>query len=79
MALLRPTRCWRATAGRGGRSTEPREIRAIDRAGTDWILVDVRDGRFVPSITIGPIALEASRRSTKKPINAHLMIVELER
>jgi ribulose-phosphate 3-epimerase len=37
------------------------------------------DGRFVPNITIGPLVVEAVRRSTVKPLNVHLMIVEPER
>jgi ribulose-phosphate 3-epimerase len=55
------------------------EIEAVDRAGADWIHVDVMDGRFVPNITIGPLVVAAARRATSKPLDVHLMIVEPER
>jgi ribulose-phosphate 3-epimerase len=55
------------------------QVRAVERAGADWIHVDVMDGHFVPNITIGPLVVEAVRRSTDLPLDVHLMITEPER
>jgi len=50
------------------------EVRAIDKAGADWIHVDVMDGHFVPNITMGPNVVAAIRPLTQKPVDVHLMI-----
>jgi len=55
------------------------EIQAVEAAGADWIHVDVMDGHFVPNITIGPLVVEAARRSTKLPLDVHLMIENPDR
>ena len=52
------------------------EIRMIEDAGADMIHVDVMDGHFVPNITMGPFIVEAVRRVTDLPIDAHLMIAD---
>jgi ribulose-phosphate 3-epimerase len=54
------------------------EVRALDRAGADWIHVDVMDGHFVPNITIGPAVVGAVRKVTRKPLDVHLMISPAE-
>jgi ribulose-phosphate 3-epimerase len=50
------------------------EIKAVEKAGADYIHIDVMDGHFVPNITIGPLIVEAARRATILPLDVHLMI-----
>ena len=50
------------------------DVQAVDRAGADYIHIDVMDGHFVPNITIGPLVVEALRKVTAKPLDVHLMI-----
>jgi len=55
------------------------EIRAVERAGADLIHFDVMDGHFVPNISMGVPVLQAIRKITKLPLDAHLMISEPEK
>ena len=55
------------------------DVRAVDRAGADYIHIDVMDGHFVPNITIGPLVVDALRKVTDKPLDVHLMIENPDR
>jgi ribulose-phosphate 3-epimerase len=50
------------------------EIVALEKAGADYIHIDVMDGHFVPNITIGPEVIKRLRPITKLPFDVHLMI-----
>ena len=60
----------------GGRLNE--EIAAVEKAGADWIHIDVMDGHFVPNITMGPFIVETCHRISKLPLDVHLMIDNAE-
>lgn len=55
------------------------EVKDVEKAGADWIHVDVMDGHFVPNITIGPVVVKWMRPVTKLPLDVHLMIRDPER
>jgi ribulose-phosphate 3-epimerase len=55
------------------------QVAEAENAGADRIQVDVMDGHFVPNLTFGPVVVEAVRRATKLPIEAHLMVEQPER
>ena len=50
------------------------EIEKIERAGADWVHVDVMDGHFVPNLTIGAPVVKCIRPVTQLPLDVHLMI-----
>lgn len=56
-----------------------RDIKLVEKAGADWIHVDVMDGHFVPNITIGVPVVASIRKVTKLPLDVHLMIENPEK
>ena len=50
------------------------ELIDIEKAGADWVHIDVMDGQFVPNITYGPIIVDACSKASNLILDVHLMI-----
>lgn len=55
------------------------ECQMLNESEADWFHLDVMDGQFVPNISFGPMIVEFIRKTTKKPCDVHLMIIEPEK
>lgn len=51
-----------------------KEISSVEKAGCEWLHIDVMDGHFVPNITIGPVVVASLRKITRLTLDVHLMI-----
>lgn len=52
------------------------EAKLMEKAGADWLHVDVMDGHFVPNLTIGPVVVKSLKKHTSLPLDVHLMITD---
>jgi ribulose-phosphate 3-epimerase len=52
------------------------EAARMEKAGADWLHVDVMDGHFVPNLTIGPVVVKSLKKYTALPLDVHLMITD---
>ena len=50
------------------------EVRRVEKAGADWLHVDIMDGHFVPNLSFGPAVVRSLKGKTTLPLDVHLMV-----
>lgn len=50
------------------------EVHRVEKAGADWLHVDVMDGHFVPNLSFGPALVSSLKKNTSLPLDVHLMV-----
>ena len=50
------------------------EVKRVEKAGADWLHVDIMDGHFVPNLSFGPAIVSSLKGKTALPLDVHLMV-----